>query len=238
MQRQLVFHHHEFELDTREILNILEGPITEEDIKSITELDCSNYTFDHNDIDTLKQFKNLECLYIEIGNVDLSFLSSFRKLKTLDLVYWDRGNILDFNVFTDLPELESLYISGGDISSMTLTNLCALTNHRKLKALHFHEFGTVDLAFLEKMPWIEDFFCGYANEVINVDSIGTLVNLKSLELIDLEMDNLNFLDHLSDEMTLDLCGDEVHSGIDMDKLKRFAEIDICEITVNGHCIGV
>lgn len=237
MSTQLVFHHREFELDIREILNISKGSITINDVSVITELDCSNYTFAHDDIDTLKQFANLESLAIEIGNIDLSFLCAFRKLKVLDLVYWDIGNKLDFDVFTPLSELESLYISGGDISSIALTNLCALTGLKKLKTLHFHEFGTADLAFLAQMPWIEDFFCGYANQIINIDCIGKLRNLKSLELIDIEMDSLDFLGCLPGDMSLDLCGNEVHSGIDMEKLNRFAKVDICKMTVNGQFIG-
>ena len=234
MPNQLVFHHHEFELDTRELVNIPEGAITDNDVSVITRLDCSNYTFDHDDIETLKKFVNLEWLAIEIGNVDLSFLRAFSKLKMLDLVYWDSSNKLDFGVFASLIDLEWLFVSGGDISSIDLIDLDALTGLKKLKTLHLHEFGSVDLSFLEQMPWIEDFFCGYANEVINIDSIGKLLNLKSLDLVDVEMDNLDFLDRLPDEMELDLCGDEVHAGVDVEKLNRFANAEISDMTVNGE----
>ena len=137
-------------------------------------------------------------------------------------------------MFSELRELETLFVSGGDVSDIDYVNLGSLTKLKKLKELQLHEFGTVDLAFLEQMPWLEEFFCGWANKVRNIDSIGKLQNLKALDLTDVEMDNLDFLDHLPDEMSLTLCGDIVHSNVNMEKLNRFSESDVCEMTINGQ----
>ena len=236
MSNPLVFHHREFERDVRKILNKPEGQITDSDVSVITQLDCTNYTFDHNDINALKHFINLEKLSIEINDADISFLSSFPKLKGLDLICINSENEMDLNVISCLRDLEYLFVSGGDISDIDFISTNALTGLTKLTDLSFHEFGTVDLSFLNQMPWIEEFLCGYAYEVLNIESIGKLKNLESLTLIDIEIDNLDFLDSLPDTMSLELCGLELQNGIDMEKLKRFSETDIDEITVGGKRI--
>ncbi len=236
MSNSLVFHHREFERDVRKKLNKPEGQITDSDVSVITELVCTNYTFKHEDLDTLKCFINLEKLFIETIDSDLSFLCSFRKLKELEVICISSADEIDFSAFSELRNLECLFVSGGDISDIDFINTNALTGLKKLTDLSFHEFGTVDLSFLNQMPWIEEFLCGYAYEVLNIESIGKLKKLESLTLIDIEIENLDFLDSLPDTMSLELCGLEIQNGIDMEKLKRFSETDIDEITVGGKRI--
>lgn len=230
MSNKLVFHDSRFEEKVREKLNVWEGDITKEMALTVTEFGCDY--FDKEDIETLCKFRNLEELFLGIYDADLSFLGRFIKLKDLSLEYGNHDDILDFNVFKNLTNLEGLFVSGGDVSGMDLVNLELLKSHKKLKKLWLHEFGTVNLEFLKDMPWLEDFFCGYADEVFNVDNIGCLVNLKSLELVDFEVDNLSFLDSLPDTMSLSLCALGVLEGFgecEMEKLKRFKKLDVDEM---------
>ena len=237
MSYPLIFHHREFERDVRKKLNKPEGPVTPEDVFAFTELDCSNYTFDHNDIETLKHFINLEKLFIEVRDADITFLGSFRNLKELDLTCISSKNPLDLSVLSELRDLEYLFVSGGDISNIDFINTNALTGLKKLTDLSFHEFGTVDLSFLNQMPWIEEFLCGYAYEVLNIESIGKLKKLESLTLIDIEVESLDFLDFLPSTMSLVLYSIEIQNGFDREKLKRFSEIDLDEITAKGERIA-
>ena len=233
MPTGLFFHHHMFELNVREALNRPDGPISAEEVAGITELFCNDFDFDPDDLDTLKMFVNLESLSIHIGNIDLSFFSAFQKLRTFSLFYWSDQYVIDFSGFADMPVLETLYVCGGDISSINLINLTALESCKHLKKLCLIEFGTVDLSFLKHMPSLESFICGYGDQVKGIESIGMLPKLRRLELDQIEIENLDFLDSLPDELTLDLCACEVHEGIDLKKMQRFSKLALCDMTVNG-----
>ena len=201
---------------------------TMDDVASVTILDFSMIDFEPEYLDALCLFHNLKSLAICIHAEDLSFLSSFPRLEDLDLVCWNKRNCVDFKYFACLKELSYLYVSGGDISSIAYWNLDALIELKHLRDLRLHEFGEVDLAPLAKMPWIESFFCGYADRVIHPEAIGQISGLKELELVDFEVDNLDFLDQLDSDLSLDLCGIRSKDIFRPEQLKRFRKVDISE----------
>ena len=45
------------------------------------------------------------------------------------------------------------------------------------------------------------------------------------------VDSLDFLDRLPDHVRLEMCGIHVYDDVDPQKWKRFAERDICEISI-------
>ena len=201
-----------------------------DDIASVTILDFSMIDFEPEYLDALCLFHNLKSLAICIHAEDLSFLSSFPQLEDLDLVCWNKRNCVDFKYFACLKELSYLYVSGGDISSIAYRNLDALTELKHLQYLSLHEFGEVDLAPLAKMPWIESFFCGYADRVVHPEAIGQISGLKELVLIDFEVDNLDFLDQLDSDLSLDLCAIRSKDIYRPEQLTRFRNVDISEST--------
>lgn len=68
----------------------------------------------------------------------------------------------------------------------------------------------------------------------NIEIIGMLSQLQALCLIDLRLESLDFLNQLPDHVRIELCGIHVYNGVDPLKWKRFAEYDICEISVKDH----
>ena len=201
---------------------------TMDDVASVTFLDFSMIDFEPEYLDALCLFHNLKSLAICIHAEDLSFLSSFPQFEDLDLVCWNKRNCVAFKYFACLKELSYLYVSGGDISSIAYWNLDALIELKHLRDLTLHEFGEVDLAPLAKMPWIESFFCGYADRVIHPEAIGQISGLKELELVDFEVDNLDFLDQLDRDLSLDLCAIRSKDIFRPEQLKRFRKVDISE----------
>ena len=199
-----------------------------DDIASVTILDFSMIDFEPEYLDALCLFHNLKSLAICIHAEDLSFLSSFPQLEDLDLVCWNKRNCVDFKCFACLKELSDLCVSGGDISGTDYRNLDALTGLKRLRDLTLHEFGEVDLASLAKMPWIESFFCGYANRVIHPEAIGQISGLKELELVDFEVHDLNFLDQLDSDLSLDLCAIRSKDIYRPEQLNRFRKVDVSE----------
>jgi len=67
------------------------------------------------------------------------------------------------------------------------------------------EVGSVDLSGLKDMPHLKGFFCGYVDNVKNSDAISYPINLEELTLIDVTVDNLDFLNVMSDTIVLTLC---------------------------------
>lgn len=229
MVRELKFYHSEFEQVVRQELLVSDRPITEEDALKVFDLDCSNFTFDSRDYEALSAFKNLDWLTINTRADELDFLKALPLLEELNLETWGGNNSVDFNHFSHLAQLRELFVSGGDVSSIDYKNLEGLTKLEKLESLTLHEFGTVDLRPLRSMPWLKGLYCGYANKVFDIEAIATLSNLEALTLIDVEMDNLEFLDSFPDSLVIELCGLRVKKGIDHSKLSRFVEGEFEEI---------
>lgn len=229
MAKELIFYHPEFEQVVRHGLLISDRAITDEDALNVFDLDCSNFTFDSRDYDALSAFKNLDCLTINTRANELGFLKNLPLLEELSLETWGGNNSVDFHCFSHLVHLRELFVSGGTVSSIDYKNLEGLAGLKNLERLALHEFGAVDLRPLRRMPWLKELFCGYAKEVYDIDAIAELCNLEALTLIDVEMDNLGFLDKFPDSLIIELCGLRVKQGIDRSKLSRFTEGDFDEV---------
>ena len=230
--KELQFYNKEFEKVVRHELLIYDRPITDEDALLAYDLDCSEFTFDIEDCETLCEFKNLDWLSINVGFEDLSFLKELPELEELSMEFY-RHNF-DFSYLVPLQNLRTLFVSGGDISDFEFHNFEELTKLHHLEDLSLHEFGTVNLAALRQMPYLKGFFCGYANNVYNIEAISYLVNLEGLTLIDVTIPNLNFMRTLPDNMILDLCGVNILENVDFTELHRFQEYDLSEIEINGE----
>ena len=227
----LTFYHPEFEQEVRKSLNIFDRDITEKDALSVSELDLSNFDFKDEDVETLFLFSNLISLSINIGERDSFFWSHFPKLQDLHWCCW--GSEIDFAVFSNMSDLSSLAVSGGDYSDIKFKGLDSLITLNRLEVLSLHEFGPVDLMPLENMTQLKHFYLLYTNSAQNIETIGKMYWLESLTLCGLYVDNLDFLDSLPDNVELDLCGIEIYGRkkVDVLKWKRFINREICEISV-------
>lgn len=230
--KELQFCNKEFEKVVRHELLIYDRPITDEDALLAYDLDCSEFTFDIEDCETLCAFKNLDWLSINVGFEDLSFLKELPELEELSMEFYQHN--FDFSYLVPLQNLRTLFVSGGDISDFEFHNFEELTKLPHLEDLSLHEFGAVNLAALRQMPYLKGFFCGYANNVYNIEAISYLVNLEGLTLIDVTIPNLNFMRTLPDNMILDLCGVNILENVDFTELHRFKEYDLSEIEINGE----
>lgn len=232
MPKELIFNEYEFEYEVRERLKIFDRPIMDSNVLEITELDLTNFDFSNKDLEVLSLFKNLEFLAMDTCDENLDFLKSLTKLQELDIVSFPHSNRFDFLKIKHLKNLTYLRVSGGDVSDINFINIDALAYLPKLKELHFHEFGTVDFSCFKPMPQLEHFFCGYANEIKNIEDISNLSNLKSIELIAIYVDNIAFLDCFPDDITGELSL-IFKNNVNLEKLKRFKKLDVHESDIYG-----
>jgi hypothetical protein len=112
---------------------------------------------------------------------------------------------------------------------MNIINLESLLECKKLVYLWFHEFGSIDLFHLKEFYQLKEFACLFANEVKNIESVGYLKKLEYLELTDIEVSNLEFLENLSEETEVSLCGLRIRNEADLSILKRFKKIEADEL---------
>ena len=229
MRENLKFFNREFEQAVREELNVAEEPITKSKALEIMHLDLSNFTFDGRDYEALSSCMNLCSLAINTRADELGFLKYLPLLEELNLETWGGRNEVDFNCFSHLRQLRMLTVSGGDVSSIDYRALDGLRGLTLLETLTLHEFGSVDLSPLRDIPWIESFFCGYADKVLDIGALSAISNLKKLTIIDVEMESLDFLDVFPDSLEIELCALKVKNGIDYNKLSRFVSGDFEEI---------
>lgn len=229
--KELQFYNKQFENAVRHELLIYDRPITEKDALLTYDLDCSDFTFDIKDCRTLCAFKNLDRLDINVGFENLSFLQELINLEELYIEFYQ--NNFNFSYLVPLQKLRSLTVSCGDISNFELHNFEELTKLSCLESLALYKFGTVDLAALKNMSCLTGFYCAHGNKVLNSDSIAHLVNLKALTLIDITVENLDFLNTLSSKTVLALYSVTVLSDIDIKTLQRFEECDLDKVTANG-----
>ena len=231
MAREIKFNNRFFEAEIRKNLNRSEGPVFDEDLKAIPAI---LYEWDPwgDDTELLYELSGLKELVVETNSIPL-FLKNMPNLEDLDVTFWGSREF-DFKWVNYLKKLKSLCISGGDYSSINLINEKAILNLHELKDIVLHEFGSVDLEFLKDMKQLTSFYCGYANDVLNVDSIGHLQNLKELTLIDIPVNNLEFLNAFDDNLEVEMCALWLPEGFNeskLDNLKRFKYCDVCELKI-------
>ena len=144
------------------------------------------------------------------------------------------GDSFDFSWLRRMGDLECLVVSGGMISHIPYLHLEALLELPHLTELELHEFGAVDLAPLPQMHQLRDFSLRDADQVQNIDAIGSMYFLDALCLDGLSVESLDFLDRLPDTLCIELCGIHVSGDVSVRNWKRFAQRDICEIST-GDC---
>lgn len=234
MENVIRFKNRFFESDIRKRINRKEGPVFESDIKSLTSV---IYEWDSwgDDTELLYELPKLKELIVETNSIPL-FLNNMPDLEGLDLTFWGSQEF-DFKWVSHLEKLKSLCISGGDISSMKLVNEEEITRLTKMTELIFHEFGSVNLEFLKDVNYLTSFYCGYADDVLNIDVIANLQSLKELTLIDIHVDNLDFLNAFGNDLEIELCALWLPEGFDetkLEELERFERCDVCELRIGNQ----
>lgn len=231
MMQSLIFHNNEFEKIVREVLCVFERAITEEDALMVDELDLSDFCFEKKDFETLFLFTNLKTLSIHFD--DGVWIQGFR-----DLFATYCGQDIDFSVFEHMKKLKSLCVFGGEDYDIPFINLDKLIPLENLERLELHNFGSVDLSPLCKMPQLKALVLHKNKCLQNINDICEMMWLQELILEHIYIENLEFLDYLPDDIYLKMNHIEIltSSNLEVRKWRRFKKRNICEIIARdkGH----
>ena len=213
MNKELFFHSADYEKAVREELNLPKGPITLSSALKVKSLDFNECHFLEDDLDTLYLFENLEELY-----------------------FFKNDGIIDFEMFTPFKKLKDLCIGGYWASEVKLINVGVLNQLKSLECLSIKDFGSIDLTGLDQLQQLKELLIGWGDVVTNVDLIGTLKNLRYLELYDIKLKNLNFINQLSHDTQIELGGISVVDPFDIKNFKQFKSCEYEMIEVNGEML--
>ena len=213
MERSICFHGMDFERVVREKLKISDGPILFSNILDIKSLNLSECDFLSADFETLYLFKNLE-----------------------ELVFEKNTGVIDFNLFAPLKNLKYLIVGGSIFSDVGFKNINALKKLPLLEYLSIGDFGEINLAPIGEVEQIKEICIGWGNLVTNADSIKKLKNLTSLELYDVKIKSLDFVNELSNDVELDFAGIDIETPFNIESLKRFKQCEYEMLSINGNQI--
>lgn len=178
--------------------------VSYDDLAAISYLQLSNYNLTSNDLNILKYFTNLE--YLDIGNNNITDISSLSTLKELTNLEASNNKITDISPLNSLTKLETLYLENNNISDITpikdlfelntlLLDNNKLTNYENV----FNNLNGLSILSLENCN-IGDIAFG-SNELLSLD-LSSNPNLKFISkvnanIIELDNNNLSNLDILA-----------------------------------------
>lgn len=213
MEQPLVFHNADFEKAVRFELQNHDTPVFPADALKVKHLCCADFSFSPEDYETLYCFQNLERLVLEQAE-----------------------GILDLSLLTPLKNLKELNVGGDIYWSVDLINIGALKELPLLVHLSIGDFRTIDLAEIGSIKQLKELLIGWGNSVTNAQAIKELENLSYLELLDIKIENLDFLQEVSVDVDLSLGGLEITDPFDIGILKRFKKYQYEMICVSGEFI--
>ena len=183
------------EAAVRQQLRRPQGPITRQDVDSLTKLHFASNKAIHS-LSGLEHFTALQWLYLDNNQlVDVSPLSTLTNLRRLSL---RENQLVDVSPLSTLTNLQWLYLDNNqlvDVSPLlTLTNLqwlslnnnqlvdvsplSALTN---LRLLYLDNIQLVDASPLSALTNLQSLHLGY-NQIVDASPLSALTNLQSLYL--------------------------------------------------------
>jgi len=191
---EVTFPDSNFEAAIREALNKPEGPITDEDLATLTELDASERGI--IDLTSIEYCINLQWLDLRGNQItDISLLSSLTNLQTL---WSDHNQIGDINPLSSLTELQWLGLSVNQISDIgpligltalwglslsgnQISDFSPLSELTNLEVLHLRGSQVSDIRFLSSLINLQTLYLDM-NQISDVKPLSGMTKLQRLEL--------------------------------------------------------
>lgn len=217
------------EAQIRSILGI-NGPITIQDVRKLDELDLMSGDLVSN-ASALSGFTWLKKLSIGIDwETSISFLECMPELEELNL---SSVGELDISPIKKLKNLRSLSICGDPLADVNPINLSVLGELKNLRDLKLMAMSPVDFSFLEKLTNLEQLELVEIGPMRNTRSITASPKLKELTLLDLILNDVDFLFRLKHRLQyLDISSNVIFSSRGFSVLDQIVTNDHYEVSSN------
>ena len=218
-----------FESQVRKRLNKPEGPIYISELAAIDEFDAAEEKH-FEDVKNLQYFTGLKKLDVGISIMhgDARYLAGLTNLKELYICLVSDGDF-DYGILADLQNLEFLQVDSFWFWDVTHSNLSALRSLKRLKELDITEAKYVDVEAVCDIPELEYFMLSFIHEAKNVDAVSRIPKLKYLDMCNVSVDNLDFLNGLDPSVEIKLCQLDVKEPVNRKTIERFPKRDISEM---------
>ncbi len=146
------------------------------------------YIDNNSELAELAKLKTLESLNLERldddQKMDLAFLTSLIKLKSLKIETSSDVVLTNLDVFYGMPSIEKL-----DLTSLQqLKSIDFLNNMPKLKSLKLRDCPIIDIEPLRDSVVLTDLSLSYLNSLNDISVLPTIKNLRNLELSYVDVD--------------------------------------------------
>lgn len=137
------------------------------------------------DISELSELSGLSSLYItSLGTSEIALLSQLQNLTHLKIVFVDNVSLDDLSALHGLTHLEHLELVGGRIS---------------------------EISSLVRLPCLTSLALSKNDEILDLDSLGSLTRLRALSLEANNLENISFVSSLSKLEYLDLSSPNIEN---------------------------
>ena len=215
-----------------------QGPLTSEDVASLTELGAGGkdihsligleyltslqrLSLVHNlivDLTPLNQLKNLRSLGLHSNQiVDLTPLAQLTNLNSLGL---HSNQIVDLTPLNQLTNLNSLNLGGNQIVDLT-----PLNQLKNLNSLDLDVNLIVDLTPLNQLTNLRELGL-YSNQIVDLTPLAQLTNLNSLDLYSNQIVDLTPLNQLKNLTRLSLGANQIVDLTPLNQLKNLNSLDL------------
>ena len=203
----------------REAINKPEGPITDEDLAGLTELDASDSGI--SDLTGIEHCVNLEELYLRHNEMtSINPIGELTNLRKLDL---SENRIVDISPLSRLTNLEWLNLWINQIDK--ISPLSGLTNLQWLSLGHNRISDISPLAGLTNLQqlWLD------GNQISDISPLSSLVKLQQLWLAINQVDDLSPLRNLTNLRSLNLGSNRIN---DLSSLSNLTHLEGLNLWAN------
>ncbi len=203
----------------------IKGEIWLHDVIDKEDLNLSDYGFIKNS-QALSELINLKSLSISLyRGCDLEFIQNLRKIESLEI---DGDDTIDLGPLQLLPMLSELSIEGDPFASIEVSNLNILGTLPNLKELHLVDIKHVDFLFLQDATALEKLFLEELGPLKNIKYLSFPPRLKYLDLYDLILKNVDFIQYMKAIEEIDILGNVIFDTAGLSALKKIKKVYLQE----------
>ena len=179
------------ENEVRKALRIYDRELTEEDMKKLTTLSCSEKKI--KSLSGLEYAVNLQGLVLD--NNEIKDITPLKDLVNLSYLHISNNNISDISNLANLTNLNTLGISNNNITNIDIV--------RNLKSLDFISMSQNKIGDIRPLSELTNLKTLYAS-ACEISSIDALKDLNLLEVVDLSNNQISDITPLNADNTIEL----------------------------------